>query len=591
MEMQSPLRKLLIWRLRNIPHKQFTLMLSVVVGVICGVCSAVLKTLVHYIQHLLTLNFDIQYSNYLYLAYPLIGILLTVIFIRKINKEALGNGIARLLFSISKKSSLIGWKKTYSYLVSSTFTVGFGGSLGLEAPIVATGSSIASNLGRLFHMNYKTNTLLIGCGAAGAIAAIFNAPIAGAIFAMEVLMLDLTMSSLIPLVLASIAGAVTAQILYVDSIRFSFPIKDVVDPYDLLFYVALGLATGIVSIYLTKTHLWSNNIFDRLKNPYWRAVAGGTLIGVLIFIFPPLFGDGYGVIKSLLAGNTSDILNSSPFYFLNDSLWHVLLFMFLTMVFKVIATTTTMRAGGVGGYFAPALFLGGMAGNMVAKVINYTGLKEVSEANFTLVGMAGILAGVQHAPLTAIFLIAEITGGYELFLPLMITASTSYLFAKTQEPHSIYTKELHKIGALITHDKDKAVLTLMKLDKLIETNFSTIQADMNLGQMVGVVSKSKRNIFPVVNKDGVLEGIVGLDDIRGIMFDPEKYESVVVYDIMRAPEALLDCNETMEDVMEKFKSTGAWNLPVMKEGKYQGFMSKSKLFSAYRQILLQFSQE
>lgn len=591
MERQVALRKLLVWRLKHIPHKQFVLLLSLLIGIICGILSALLKTVVHKLQHLLTYNFNVEYSNYLYLAYPLIGILITVFFVRKINKEAVGHGISRVLFSISKKNSQIGRKKTYSYMISSVFTVGFGGSVGLEAPIVATGSSIASNLGRFFHLNYKTNTLLIGCGAAGAIASIFNAPIAGAIFAMEVLMLDLTMSSLIPLVLASISGAVTAQALFGDEILFSFPIVDSFNASDLIFYVGLGLATGCTSLYFTKVNLWTEHKWDLLKSPYQKALAGGLVLGVLIFFFPPLFGEGYGTIKSLLTGNASELLNNSPFYFLNDSIWHIMLFMGITIFFKTFATSTTLGTGGIGGIFAPALFLGSITGNMFGKLINLTGIKEVSEMNFTLVGMAGIIAGVQHAPLTAIFLIAEITQGYELFLPLMITASTSFLFARHFEPHSVYTKHLHQKGALITHDKDKAVLTLMKLDKLIEKDFCLIDANQNLGDLVSVVSQSKRNFFPVLDKDGGLEGIVGLNDIREIMFMPDQYEQVFVDTLMHIPEEILDYNESMDSVMEKFKSSGAWNLAVQKDGKYVGFMSKSKVFSAYRQMLLQFSQE
>ena len=585
------LRKLLIWRLKNIPHKRFVLILSVTVGVLCGISSAILKSVVSFVQFLLTWNFSVEYANYMYLAYPFIGVLLTVLFTRNILKENIAQGISRILFAISKKKSQLGQKKTWSYLVASTLTVGFGGSVGLEAPIVSTGAAIASNLGRFFHLNFKTKTLLIGCGAAGAIAAIFNAPIAGTIFAMEILMLDLTMASLIPLLLASISGALVGQLLHGESMHFSFPIQDTFEASDVPFYVILGLVTGFISIYFTRSHAWTENLFDKVKNPYVKALAGGVLVGLLIFLFPPLFGDGYETIKALATGGSSTIVNSSPFYFMNNSVGSIVLFMFVTMIFKTLATSTTIATGGVGGFFAPALFLGSMMGNILAKLINMTGWKQVSEMNFTLVGMAGFIAGVQYAPLTAIFLIAEITSGYELFLPLMITAASSFMIARHFEPHSIYTKGLHKRGALITHDKDKAVLTLMKLDKLIEKDFCSIEPDKNLGDLVKIVSQSKRNIYPVVNNRGVLEGIVSLDDIREIMFEPDRYEEVSVEELMHLPEATLACSENMDDVMKKFRSTGAWNLPVLKEGKYEGFMSKSKLFSAYRQMLLQFSQE
>ncbi|MCY1634275.1 chloride channel protein [Marinifilum sp. D737] len=591
MKNKSLLSRFLIWRVKNIKERQFVLILSFLVGVVSGLAALVLKNTIHFTHHFLTHRLHVESANLLYLAYPAVGILLTVLFVKFFVKDNIGHGVSRILYAISKKNSLIKSHNNYSSVLASTLTIGFGGSVGAEAPVVLTGASIGSNLGRMFHMNQKIITLMVGCGAAGAIGGIFKAPMAGMVFTLEVLMLDLTMASLIPLLISSITGASIAYFFMGKGVLLSY---DVTEPFvigNFPYYILLGVFAGLVSLYFTRFSMYLEGQFDRITNCYRKMMVGGILLGILIFLFPPLYGEGYTTIQALLDGNHTHLVNNGIFYFLKDNYWLLLGYVVLILGFKVIASTVTTGSGGVGGIFAPSLFLGGVSGFFVARFINGFNFVKLSESNFTLIGMAGMMAGVMHAPLTAIFLIVEITGGYELFIPIMVTATIAYLTIMYFEPHSIYTKRLAKRGELITHNKDKAVLTLMKLGKVIETDLKKVSPDATLGELVKIISHSQRNIFPVVDEDDKLLGIVLLDDIRHIMFNPEMYDETYVRNLMIMPPAILDANAPMEKVMRRFEETGAWNLPVTQDEKYLGFVSKAKIFNVYRRVLVHFSDE
>lgn len=591
MDIQKYLGQFLIWRVKNIKHRQFILILSLLIGILGGLVAVLLKNIVHYTHQFLTEGFNIQFANYLYFAYPLIGIFLTVLYIKYFVKEDISHGITRILYAISRKNSLLKRHNSYSSMISSTLTVGFGGSAGLESPIVMTGSAIGSTLGQLLRLNYKTTTLLIGCGSAAAIAGIFKAPIAAIIFSLEVLMLDLTTWSLVPLLISAVTGATVANLLLGSGVVFDFTIKDPLEISNVGYYVLLGVITGLMSSYFMRTTAFVEGSFNKLKNVYTKVIIGGIFLGILIFVFPPLYGEGYFTLKSILGGNASELVNNSVFYGIKNEYWLFCLFLLALVFLKVVALAITTGSGGVGGVFAPSLFIGGVVGYLFTRILNAFSFINLSESNFSLVAMAGMIAGVMGAPLTAIFLIAEITSGYELFIPLIITSTVSYLTAMYFEKHSIYTKRLAKSGALITHHKDKAVLTLMKLNNIIERDLKTINPDANLGELVKVISNSNRNIFPVVDSNDVLLGVVLLDNIRDIIFNAELYETVKVVDIMTMPLAFVSPKESMELVMKKFEDTGAWNLPVIDDDKYIGFLSKSKIFSSYRKVLINFSDE
>jgi CIC family chloride channel protein len=591
MKNKSLLSRFLVWRVKNIKERQFVLFLSFLVGLVSGLAALLLKNAIHFTHHFLTHRLHVDSANLLYLAYPAVGILLTVLFVKFFVKDHIGHGVSRILYAISKKNSLIKSHNNYTSVVASTLTIGFGGSVGAEAPVVLTGASIGSNLGRLFHMNQKIITLMVGCGAAGAIGGIFKAPMAGMVFTLEVLMLDLTMASLIPLLISSITAASIAYFFMGKGVLLSY---EVVDPFvigNFPYYILLGVFAGLVSLYFTRFSMFLESKFDTITNCYQKMMLGGVLLGILIFLFPPLYGEGYSTIQALLDGNTTHLVNNSVFYFLREHYWLLLGYVLLIVVFKVIASTVTTGSGGVGGIFAPSLFLGGVSGFFVARFINGFNFVKLSESNFTLIGMAGMMAGVMHAPLTAIFLIVEITGGYELFIPIMLTSTIAYLTIMYFEPHSIYTKRLARRGELITHNKDKAVLTLMKLGKVIETDLKKVSPNATLGELVKVISHSHRNIFPVVDDEEKLLGIVLLDDIRHIMFNPDMYETTYVRNLMIMPPAILDADAPMDKVMRRFEETGAWNLPVTQNEKYLGFVSKSKIFNVYRRVLVHFSDE
>jgi CIC family chloride channel protein len=585
------LSKFLVWRVKNISQRHFILVLSLLVGVFSGLAAVILKNTIHFTHHLLTGSFSLESKNLLYLAYPMAGILITIFIVKYVVKDSLGHGVSKILYSISKKGGHLKSHNNFSSILSSTFTIGFGGSVGAEAPIVLTGASIGSSLGRLFHMNQKTIILLIGCGAAGAVAGIFKAPIAGLVFTLEILMLDLTMASIVPLLISAVTSATVAYFFLGKEVEFAFHLEAPFVLDNLPFYAVLGIVGGLVSLYFTKGIMGVEKRLGKFQNPYARWLIGGLTLSVLIFVFPPLYGEGYGTITALLDANTDLVLGGSLFYGWHQNYWVILGFLVFLIGFKVIATATTTGSGGVGGIFAPSLFMGGVTGYAFAFLVNGLGWISLPVSHFTLVGMAALMAGVMHAPLTAIFLIAEITNGYELFIPLMLTSTISYLTIMYFEPHSIYTKRLAQKGELITHHKDKAVLTMMRLNKVLETDFSRVRPETTLGELVKIISHSKRNIFPVVDKDEVLLGIVLLNDIREIMFNSEVYQETTVEELMTMPPAYIQHNDPMDRVMQKFENTGAWNLPVVEDGKYLGFVSKSKIFSVYRRVLVHFSDE
>jgi chloride channel protein, CIC family len=584
-------QRLNIWLVRNTSQRQLVLGASLIIGLLTGLAAILLKNVVHFTNSFLREKILIESENFVYLAFPLIGILLTVLFVRYVIKDSISHGVTKVLYSISRKKGQLEGHNSYSSMLASTLTVGFGGSVGLEAPIVLTGASIGSNLGRMLKLNHQTLALLIGCGATGAIAGIFKSPIAALIFSLEVLMLDLTMWMVIPLLISAVTAATVSTFLLGKGAVFYFTLQDPFVPQNLPFYILLGIITGLVSVYFTRGSMLVEGKLRAIISPYKRLMIGGLILGVLIFLFPPLYGEGYETMRSLLGGNITEIAFGSLFFSFRDHLWIFLGFLVLVLIFKVVAMAVTNGSGGVGGIFAPSLFMGGITGFVVATFLNQFSFVNVSVRNFSLVGMAGIMAAVMHAPLTSIFLIAEITGGYELFIPLIVTATISYLTIKYFEPHSIYAKRLAQRGELLTHHKDKAVLTLLRLGGVLETDLKPLHPDNTLRELVKVISSSNRNIFPVVDKSGELLGIVLLDNIREIIFKPNLYDSVKVNDIMVLPPVVVSVSEAMEAVMEKFEKTGAWNLPVIDEGKYIGFVSKAKIFSAYRKVLLQFSSE
>jgi CIC family chloride channel protein len=582
------LGQFLIWREKYLPHRHFVYLLSFIIGIVSGLAAVVLKNTVLVIQNFLLHSLPADKLSFMYLFFPLLGILLTVFFIRFFVKENIVHGISRILFSISKQNGIIKPHNNYTSLIASALTVGFGGSVGLEAPIVLTGSTMGSTLGRIFRMNYKTTIILIGCGAAGAIAGIFKAPIAAVIFALEVLMLDLTMWSIIPLLISAVTSLTISYFFLGRAQIFSFELSEPFIMGRIPFYILLGIFCGLASFYFTRATMFLELQFDRIKNNNIKPLIGGSLLGLTILLLPPLYGEGYKTLDALLHGNVAEITHGSLFFNLQDNFWVFSLFLLLILVFKVAAMSFTTGAGGVGGIFAPTLFMGGIAGYFLSRIINLFGLNNVSERNFSLVGMAGMMAGIMHAPLTAIFLIAEITGGYGLFLPLIITSTIAFITIIYFEPHSIYTMRLAERGELITHHKDKAILTLMDMGKVIEKDFVSLSPDDKLGELVHAISTSKRNIFPVISDD-ILVGIVLLDNIRHIMFNFDMYNTTYVSDLMIIPPTNVSPDEPMDSVMKKFDETGSWNLPVIKEGKYIGFLSKSKLFSVYRKWLIDIS--
>lgn len=583
---------LIHWREKHIKESNFVLILSFVVGILTSLAALLLKKLIHLVEHVLTSTFSVSEANYLYLVYPAIGIFLTLLYVRYVVKDDIGHGVTKILYAISRRQGRIKRHNTWTSLIASSLTIGMGGSVGAEAPIVLTGSAIGSNLGSFFKMNHKTLMLLIGCGAAGAIAGIFKAPIAGMLFTIEVLMLDLTAASVMPLLIASVTAASLSYFITGSDAMFHFAMEGAFDMQRIPWVIVLGISCGMVSLYLVRGMNLVEGWYMRMKNVWIKWGSGAVILGLLIFLFPPLYGEGYTSITALINGSPEQLAQGSIFYMFKDNLWLMILYVSLIVLFKIVATASTNGSGGVGGVFAPSLFVGSLTGFIVATLINMTGIYPVSAENFALMGMAGLMSAVMHAPLTGVFLIAELTGGYGLFLPLLIVSGMSYLTIYLFEEHSIYSMRLAQKGELLTHHKDKAVLTLMKVENVIEKDFDVVRPEMPLGELVKVISTAKRNIFPVVDEQGVMQGIVLLDDIRNIMFRTELYTRFRVAKLMISPPAMISVQDTMEKVMKVFDDTNAWNLPVVDESnRYIGFVSKSKIFNTYRQVLVHFSDE
>ena len=589
---QRLLTSFLVWRTRHISLQNFMLILAVVVGLLAGLAAIVLKNLVRWVELFIRSWVTAEHTNYAYLILPLIGILLTVFYVKKIAKEKdIGHGVSNVLRSISTGKGVLTRKKTYSSMIASSLTVGFGGSVGLEAPIVLTGSALGSNLGQTLRLDYHSLVLLIGCGATGAIAGIFSAPIAGVIFALEVLMLNLTMASLIPLLISAVTAVLLTAFLMGGGAPFSFDIAQGYQLTNIPFYMILGLLAGGVSIYFTKMNLFIETWLAKWKNVWQKAIVGGLVVSGLIYFFPPLFGEGFLFLTEIIKGNGEALANYSFFYNYTDQVYLFLFFVLLILFFKVIAMSFTVGSGGVGGIFAPSLFMGGVTGFFLARFLNATFGLEISEANFALAGMAGVMSGVMHAPLTAIFLIAEITGGYKLFVPLMITATLAYLINKYFQPHSIYTQALAKSGELITHDNDKAALSQLNINDLIETDFVSVPEIGTLRNVIDAIKHSNRSVFPVVDSQGYYFGVVPLNDIRDIMFKSELYDKIRVLDIIQRSDFEIEVGDSMESVAQKFRVSEHYNIVVLDQGKYVGFLSRANVFSAYRKVLSDMSEE
>ena len=577
------------WRELHISNQQFILFLSVIIGLITGVAAYLMKTFVIYLKDLLINRFDVDQSNLLLYIYPMAGILLTVLFLRWVIRDDVRHGIPRILYVISKKRGEMRKHKTFSSFIGGAITSGLGGSAGLESPIISTGASVGSTFASVFNLDFKTKTLLIGSGAAGAMASIFTTPIAAVIFSMEVLMLDLTAASIIPLLISSVTGAITAKLLMSDEVLFHFSLDNHFEVPDLPYYILLGILAGLVSLYFNRSNYFISKWMNNIKDVKRRTLVGMLLMGLLIFIFPVLFGEGYNFLKIIINGDPKDLTSWSFFYDYRMNFWIFSAFLFLVLLLKVVATTLTIESGGIGGIFAPAVFTGGITGYLFSSIVNHAGwLRHLNEKSFTLVGMAAVLGAVLHAPLTAIFFAAEITNGYHLMLPLMLTTSVAYSTIKLFDSHSIFNRQLAERGQLLTHHKDKAVLTLLSVSSVIDKDFNTIRPDASLGDLVKEIAHSKRNIFPVIKDDNTFIGLIALDDVREDMFKPELYSKPVI-DYMIQPKDSVSSTQTMEMVMQKFNETDYYNLPVIDDGKYVGFVSRSNVFSAYRKTLLEVS--
>lgn len=575
---------------KSFSKQQLLILLSAVVGLLSGLVAVLLKNITYLIQSLLGGGYISNYHNAYYFLFPLVGLILVYIFSKFILKKEIGQGISTTLYSISRRKGFMQRFQNYASLITAPITLGFGGSAGLEAPTVVSSAALSTSFSKFLNLTQASRTLMIGCAAAGAMSAIFQAPIAGIIFAIEIFSLDLTLISMIPLLVASVSSILTSYFFFGSDIILHTPLGEAFEISDVPFYIALGIFTALASITFTKVYIYTFKRFNTFKSKFSKILVGGIILSGILFLVPQIYGEGYSTVNELLAGN-HELITKNKFLEGWSTTWMVIVFLLLLVIFKMIATSVTIAAGGIGGIFAPVLFIGSMIGHCYALVINALGITKLPlpVSQYTLVGMAGLMAGVMHAPLTAIFLIAEITSGYSLFIPLMITAAISYVITSQFQPNSVYTLELAERGDLVTHNKDQAVLTLMDIHQVIEDNFKVLTDDMNLEQIVneGVI-KSKRNIFPVVDKNHIFKGIILLDDIRTIMFDRSLYEEMTVTDLMQNAPDVIEINECkMKDIMKKFQDTDAWNLPVVRGGKYVGFISKSKLLTAYRQKLIE----
>ena len=586
--------KFLQWKTQYLTHRQFILLLCGLVGVATGFAALAMRSLTHFIEEVLVGNI-IRYINYgFYVIFPAVGFLLVYWVKKYIIRKEVSHGIPSILYAVAKQKGIMKRFQAYGSILTAPITIGFGGSVGLEGPMVVTGAGISSQVARLFHINQSDRMLLLACACAAALAAIFKVPLAGILFAIEVFGLDLTLTSLLPLFVASLSGVLTSYIFFGNAALLPIYVGDSFLMHNIPFYLLLGVVGGFMSAYFTFVYEGVNRFFSKFSSAYLRIVIGGAILGLLVFVMPPLYGEGHEVINHLKAGHPELSISSNIFGWNLENPWVVILLLGGLVLFKVVATSVTFGAGGVGGIFSPMLFMGGVVGSCFARIINQIDILpyKLPLANFTLIGMTALMTGVLHAPLTAIFLIAEVTGGYPLFVPAMVTAVVSFSIAKYFNKYSIYTMELGRKGELVNQDKDQAILTLMDMESVIETNFVPVYTDMTLkGVVYEAVRESSRNIFPVLDREkGSLEGVILLDDIRHLIFEKELYDKVSVLEMMQPPPALIQMGQdTMNQVMDKFQNTAAWNLPVVKNGKYIGFISKSKLLTVYRRKLIYFS--
>ena len=584
--------RFLKWRIRKISDARLIVILSIIIGVFTGTLVSLMKTAVFAIQDLVegpNLEF-IRY--YFFFLFPIFGLLITLLIVNLFARGGLNKGIPFLLYSIGRNSSKIHSRHRYLNAITSVFTVGFGGSVGLEAPVIVTGSAWGSWFGKFFHLNSRYTTVLVGCGAASALAAIFNSPVAGVIFVLEVLVANANVTFLISLLISSLMGTLMATFLTDQRAIFEITNVDQVQNLEYVFFLLLGVMAGYFSVLFHKLISGVQYVFLRLRYQRTQFFLAALSLGIVILLLPSLYGEGYWTLKLITEGKFDEILRTSLFTYLGTSHWILILYLVLSMLFKGVATGLTRAAGGTGGVFAPSMFAGGIMGFVFATLINdlVPGV-HLSTVNFTLVGMAGVAAGILHSPLTIIFLIAEIVQGYELLVPLMIVATISYSINIYLYKHSWYTRELATRGDYIVHDRDKTILSDLKVHSLIERNFKPVSIDGNLGDLVEAVSQSDRNIFPVLDEDRKMEGVILLNEVRQLIFKPELYEKKQIRELAHPPPDIVDFNESMERVMERFDKSEAWNLPVVKNGKYVGFLSRSKIFSYYRKQLQIRAQE
>jgi CIC family chloride channel protein len=586
-------KKFLIWEIKNLSDTQKLIFFSFIVGIGCGLAAVLLKNTVAYTYRIISdfSWFSADRGNILFLMYPTIGIFLTVLFIKFFVKDDLSHGVSKVMYAMSRKNGKIKSHNCWSSMVTSSLTVAFGGSVGLEAPIVLTGSAIASNIGRFFRVDKHTTIILVSCGAAGAIAGVFKAPIAGILFAFEVLMLDMSMAAIVPMLIAAVSASMISYFFLGQQAQFSYTVTNPFELNKIPAFIFLGIISAFVSLYFFKVNDLVAKWFSKM-NKTWKIIIGGLSLGILLYIFPPLFGEGYTALTMLLKNDISSLLTNSYFYNKSNNIYFILIVVAAIIMLKAFATSITCSSGGVGGVFAPSLFIGGFVGFLVARVINITGLIPVTESNFVLVGMAAVMAGIMHSPLTSTFLIAEITGGYALFAPLMIATTISYLVVKPFHKYSIYAEALAKQGDLMTHNKDKTALQFMNKTKLLETNIYKLSLDSTLRDVVHAVEVSSRSFFPVVDKDNYFKGVLVLDDVRGILFHQEYYDKIRVKDFMRySPYFIADINDTMENIIQKFKGVDRYTIIIVDEGKYVGCMSRANVFLAYQHYVQETSDE
>lgn len=578
-------------KIKSLPEGTLLIVLALVTGLCTGAMAVILKGLIELIREGLTSWFSDSSFNLLYLIYPGLGMLLSLLFVKFIVKDDISHGVTKVLKAVSMEKSRIKPRNTWSSIVASSVTIGFGGSVGAEAPIVYSGAALGSSVGRALRLPYKDVTILLGCGAAGAVAGIFKAPLAGVLFTLEILLFNISMTSILPLLVSAVTATVVSYLFRGDALAFTSELEQF-SMHNMPYYLILGIFCGFMSLYFIKSTMWCEDRMRRLSKPAIRWAVGALSLGILIYLFPPLYGEGYDSLDMMLSGEFSALMGGRLTSWMLDSRWGILLFFVAILFFKVFATAFTNAGGGVGGTFGPTLFTGGIAGFVVARLINISGIYAVPEVNFVLVGMAGMMAGVMQAPMTAIFLIAEITGGYGLLMPLILTSCVSFATIRFFEKYSIYSKRIAQQGELLTHDSDQAVLTLLNVSDFVEKDFAPVVGNRSLGDLVKIIAQSPRSMFPVLNHQQQIMGVIYLNDVREVMFDQSKYYNTSITEFMKAVPATVSLDEKMESVMQKFEVTGAWNLPVVDEqGKYVGFVSKSKIFSSYREQLQQVSHD